>query len=264
MLFRVAIVTCPASVSEPDQNRFRFEKYVRAARRKSARIICFPEYSLSGYDPLHITKMAQSNTGVFCASARKLSETYNITIIAGFIEIYRQKYFASQLIATPNKKIEIYRKIHLAPPEQKKLAAGRKTVIGDIDGVKFGVGLCYDAHFPLLATRLAQKGAQILFLPHASPNGTSMEKYRSWMRHLPARAFDNSMYVLATNQCGTNEAGLSFPAVMVAVGPNGRMIQKYTGATEKMRIVDLDMAEIARIRTHPMKYFLANHRADIG
>ena len=264
MLFRVAMVTCPASVLDTEQNRNRLARYVRSASQKNARIICFPEYSLSGYDPAHFADMAQPKTGMFCHTARTLAQTHNITIIAGFIEVYRQKYFVSQLIAHPDNTLQVYRKIHLAPPEQKVLTPGKNAILCDTDGVKFGIGICYDSHFPLLATRLTQKGAQILFFPHASPNGTSMEKYHSWMRHLPARAFDNSLYVLATNQCGTNNAGLSFPAIIVAVGPNGRMIQKYTGHTEKMRILDLDMDEISRVRSHPMRYFFANHRADIG
>ncbi len=65
---------------------------------------------------------------------------------------------------------------------------------------------------------MAVKGAEILFLPHASPRGLAIDKHRSWMRHLTARAFDNSVFVVACNQTGYNGKGLTFPGNAVVLG----------------------------------------------
>ena len=59
----------------------------------------------------------------------------------------------------------------------------------------FGLELCYESHFPEISTVLCLKGAEILFMPHASPRGEPDEKMKSWLRHLPSRAFDNGVFV---------------------------------------------------------------------
>ncbi len=72
-----------------------------------------------------------------------------------------------------------------------------------------GIQLCYDAHFPELSTRMAVNGADIIFMPHASPRGTPSQKLTSWLRHLTARAFDNGVFIVACNQNGDNQKGCS-------------------------------------------------------
>jgi len=262
--FRVAIVTCPASCTDPLKNQILLRKYVRKAFQQKAELICFPEFSLTGYDPKKISQFAQPKTGSFVQFVQDMAAEYYITILAGFIEKSKSNhFFASQIVAFPEKKAEIYRKLHLAPPEQKNLTPGKTAPVFTQNQRTFGIELCYDAHFPLLTTRLAQKGAEIIFIPHASPNGTSLKKYHSWLRHLPARAYDNSVYILATNQCGTNEAGVQFPSLIMALGPDGKIFRKYTGATQKMLVVDLDLSHLRQIRSHPMRYFLPQHRSNI-
>ena len=53
------------------------------------------------------------------------------------------------------------------------------------------------------------------------------------MRHLPARAFDNGVFIVACNQTGTNGGGLSFPGVAMVIGPNGRVLAETTASTRK-------------------------------
>jgi predicted amidohydrolase len=53
------------------------------------------------------------------------------------------------------------------------------------------------------------------------------EKFESWMRHLPARAFDNGVFVGACNPVGENGAGLSFPGVALLLGPDGRLMKGF-------------------------------------
>ena len=50
----------------------------------------------------------------------------------------------------------------------------------DVHGITLGIQLCYDAHFPELSTRMALDGADVIFMPHASPRGTPSKKLDSW------------------------------------------------------------------------------------
>jgi N-carbamoylputrescine amidase len=70
------------------------------------------------------------------------------------------------------------------------------------------------------------------------------------MRHLPARAFDNGLYVVACNQTGNNQSGLNFPGLSVILDPAGRIIKKNTGAKEGMVVADLKAEELEKVRGH--------------
>ena len=83
------------------------------------------------------------------------------------------------------------------------------------------------------------------------------------MRHLTARAFDNSVFVVACNQVGKNTNGLDFPGIAVAIEPSGNILQKNTSGREGMMIADLKADVLATIRDHKMRYFLPNRRPEL-
>jgi N-carbamoylputrescine amidase len=110
---------------------------------------------------------------------------------------------------------------------------------------------------------MAVKGADMIFIPHASPRGTPGEKYRSWMRHLPARAYDNSLFIIACNQTGKSEKGLEFPGIALILGPSGEVIDKEISGKECMMVTDLKAEDLDRVRSHRMRYFLPNRRPEL-
>jgi predicted amidohydrolase len=132
-----------------------------------------------------------------------------------------------------------------------------------MEGLTFGIQLCYDAHFPELSTRMALNGADVIFIPHASPRGTPEDKYHSWLRHLKARAFDNSVFIVAVNQVGDNGNGLAFPGIAVAISPSGEVMDKKLCENEDMLVVELKEDLLTRVRSSFMHFFLPNRRKDL-
>ena len=173
------------------------------------------------------------------------------------------RLFASHLVVTPEAISGVYRKIHIAPPERDMFSPGDSVPLFEVNGIKLGIQLCYDAHFPELSTRMAVEGADIIFMPHASPRGTPTEKFNSWMRHLTARAYDNSVFIVACNQIGENQNGLDFPGLAVVVGPSGMILAKDTTGCEGMLVADLKSDKLSAVREHRMRYFLPNRRPDL-
>jgi N-carbamoylputrescine amidase len=110
---------------------------------------------------------------------------------------------------------------------------------------------------------MAIKGADIIFIPHASPRGTPEGKLQSWMRHLSARAFDNGLFVAAVNQTGDNRLGLLFPGMAVVIGPDGEVLCQYVSGNEAIVFADLKSDDLNHVRRHPMRYFLPNRRPEI-
>jgi len=203
---RIAAVIFNSTVNQTQQNLDRMAPWVKKAKKEGADLICFPELNVTGYstDPV-IKNSAEPIPGPISRQIEKMARADHIVILAGMAEKDDKGcIFASHLVVTPKGIAGIYRKLHIAPPERAVFSPGNQVPVFNLSGVHLGIQLCYDAHFPGLATRMAVDGADIIFMPHASPRGTPQEKSNSWMRHLTARAFDNGIFIVACNQSGEN------------------------------------------------------------
>lgn len=262
---RIAVVTCRCPVGEIERNLERTRYWAERACRNNVRMVCFPELNLTGYSNREeIVDHAISATGPEMRSLTQSAKDHNIVLLVGFAEKDGAgKIYASHMVITPKGRTAVYRKIHLAPPEVDRFSLGDKLPIFTWSGIRFGIQLCYDAHFPELSTRLAESGADLIFVPHASPVGRAIDKHRSWMRHLPARAYDNGLFLAACNQSGDNGMGLLFPGNAVIFSPSGEIIAARPSGGAQMLIADLKKDRIDHVRDHRMRYFLPNRRPEM-
>jgi len=262
---RVGLVIQNSIAGEFKGNLNRSLDTIASAGAEQANFLVFPEMNLTGYlAGSRIQSIARPLDSSWIDSLSQASNRHNITILTGLAELGDNNcIYATQLVITPHTPLACYRKIHLAPYETPYFSPGSKIQVIERQGIRFGIQLCYDAHFPELSTAMALKGADIIFIPHASPRGSSQEKYRSWMRHLTARGFDNGVFVAAVNQTGDNLGGLDFPGLALMIGPDGHIVSKCVEPKETIHWVDMDLDAISHVREHKMRYFLPNRRTDL-
>jgi len=262
---RIAVVISNSPVGKIRQNLDTLAGRVKEAKKKNAAIICFPEMNITGYSTRKkIVDSAQFVPNSVTGELADLAEKENITILAGLAEKDKKgRIFAGHLVVTPQGLSGVYRKLHIAPPELRIFSPGKNIPLFETHGVRFGIQLCYDAHFPELSTRMAIEGADLIFIPHASPRGTPDEKFSSWMRHLTARAYDNGLFIVACNQTGQNKKGLNFPGIALVIDPSGNVIAKDVSGKENMIVVHLKAGDLAKVRNHKMRFFLPNRRPDL-
>jgi N-carbamoylputrescine amidase len=265
MSVRIAAVVFNSPRGTARANLDRMEDWVAGARAHGAAIVCFPELNITGYGTdAGVKEEAEPVPGPLTERLGAMAARHGLVNRAGLAEQAGDgRICASHLAVAPAGLLGRYRKLHIAPPEQPVFSAGDRAPIFEACGIRFGIQLCYDAHFPELSTRMALDGADVIFIPHASPRGTPAEKRSSWMRHLPARAFDNGVFVVACNQTGDNGSGLSFPGIAIILGPDGRVMAETSAGTEGLLIADLKTEELAAVRQHPMRYFLPHRRSDL-
>jgi N-carbamoylputrescine amidase len=262
---RIATVTLPSSIGQLQVNLERMSHWIAKAKSHEAEIVCFPELNLSGYAPAN----DKNGAAIYVPSATtdhllEQAQKNDLVILAGLVEkTADQKLYATHVALCPDGRLEIYRKIHIAPPEKKVFTAGNQTTVFEAKGINIGIQLCYDAHFPELATQMALQGAEVIFMPHASPRGTPEEKYHSWCRHLTARAYDNGLFIVACNQSGTNERGMSFPGIALVIDPHGEILAKRLDGLEGLLVAELKADVLSDVRNHRMRYFLPNRRPDV-
>ncbi len=261
---RIAAVVMNSPIGAVDQNLERTAHWARIARHRGAQLICFPELNITGYanDPVMAT-FAIPVPGPAVNTLQAIADAEKITILAGSAELAGGRLFASHLVLRPEQPVGVYRKLHIAPPEAPYFSAGDRVPLFSDHGAVFGIQLCFDGHFPELTTQMAVNGADIVFIPHASPRGEARDKHRSWMRHLPARAYDNGIFVVACNQCGPNGRGLHFPGNTMVIGPSGKVIAAGLSGEEGILVTDLKVADLTHVRSHGMRYFLPHRRPSV-
>jgi N-carbamoylputrescine amidase len=251
-------------VGQIRRNLDEMGKWVRQAKGQEAELVCFPELNVTGYGTdLQIADFAQPVSGPVVREMADLAAAEKIVILAGMAEAAGGRVYASHLVLQPNGQMGIYRKLHLAPPERDVFTPGSQVPVFEAQGIKFGIQLCYDGHFPELSTCMAEKGVEVIFFPHASPRGNAIQKHRSWMRHLPARAFDNSIFVVACNQVGENGSDLIFPGNALILGPSGEILKKAVAGREGLLLADLRAGELSMVHSHRMRYFFAHRRPEL-
>jgi len=262
---RIAAAVFNSIVNQPQNNLERMVPLIKQAKQQGANLICFPELNVTGYSTRSpIEDAAETIPGPISRRLQQMAHKFQIVILAGLAEKDNSgRIYASHLVVTPREISGIYRKIHIAPPELGIFTAGNTIPVFQIDGVNLGIQLCYDVHFPELATRMALDGADIVFMPHASPRGTPSQKLTSWLRHLTARAFDNGVFIVACNQNGDNQKGLQFPGLAVMLDPSGEIIKKDTSGKDGFVVANLKAESLEAVRGHRMRYFLPNRRPEL-
>jgi predicted amidohydrolase len=262
---KVAAICMRSEIGCAKANLERIQALVQTASGKGAEIICLPELCVTGYslgDPMAV--YGSLSPGDAIQWLDRMARGSGRIVLAGLVESAdRGRPYISQLVHGADGLLGTYRKTHLSPPESSRYRPGAALPVFRAGALVFGVQLCYEAHFPEISTVMALKGADILFLPHASPRGEPTEKLDSWMRHLTGRAFDNGVFVVACNQVGQNREKLAFPGVAVIIGPDGRVMESYAGDEEKVLYAELRAEDLLRVRDHRMRYFLSRRRPEL-
>lgn len=228
---------------------------VYGARATGVKLLCFPELSLHGYfiQPDHIRPCTSDSA--LLQSVQKLSQETGITILAGFIEKDKPgNLFIAHGVFFPWGERKIYRKTHLGKKEKTLLKPGNELPVFEHPEIRFGIALCVEWHLPEVITALERKGAEIIFGPHAVP----YPRDKLWIKYLPARAYDNRIFVGCCNlwfkQKPRPGGGL------MAINPRGEIIRELYLPGNQLVVFEIAKEEINRYR-HPenensMQHFL--------
>ena len=257
------VMNCPFGQTENNLDKIQF--FVSKAYEKQVDVICFPELSVTGYNNQDfVNRFAETIPGESTNFIVNLSKKFNICILAGLIEKNGTfPPYITHIVSYPSGNIHLYRKTHLGPPEKSFFSQGQDLSLFEYKGTRFGIQICYDSHFPEISTHMALSGADLIFFPHASPRGSSQKKFQNWSKHLIARAYDNSVFVAACNQTGSNGIKLNFPGLAIIIDPSGNVINHNIENIEQLIITDLYAESIENVRNNRMKYFLYSRRPEL-
>lgn len=139
----------------------------------------------------------------------KLAKNHNINIIGGSSIVKDGDNYYNTCLVFNREGILVakYSKMHLYSyygcNEGNYITSGNELAIAELDGVKFGLSICYDIRFPELYRAYAKAGADVL----VNCAAWGSRKALPWEVMTKSRAIENQCYMVALTQSGPIEDG---------------------------------------------------------
>lgn len=244
--------------SDQEKNLAEIERLVGEAAERGARFVMLPEYSLYLGPSAGYQESAEPIPGPLTERFANLARRSNIYLHAGSMVEQTEvpgKYGNTSTVFDPRGNlIAKYRKIHLfdidipgrvTAKESDNVAPGDEIVTVVIDGVTFGLAICYDLRFPELFRLLALQGAEVLCNPAAFTMYTGKDHWEVLLR---ARAIENQAWMLAAAQWGPHEPNATCYGRSLVIDPWGTVTAQASDGVGVI-VTDIDTSLAAKMRT---------------
>lgn len=203
----IAAIQICAEIGDKFKNFEKVKKF--ADEIINADVIVLPEVWNIGWTCDKFSKFAESiensETLNFLSS---IAKEKNANIIGGsFITKDKQGNFFNTcpVINRKGKLVCTYNKNHLysyyGSSEGSTISKGISPVMVELDGIKYGLTICYDIRFPEIYRAYRKASADILINCAAWAN----TKPIPWEMMTKSRAIENQTYMIAVNQYGEME-----------------------------------------------------------
>jgi predicted amidohydrolase len=257
-IITVASVNFHAVWGDKAANLAKMKGYIKAAAKRGADIILFPETAMTGYDvkdddpAMHLAN-AETIPGPSTLELAELTSMYGVYVVLGMPEKDAADVsicYNSAAVLGPEGVIGAYRKIHPAGKESLWAAKGKDPLMFDTPWGPVGVGICYDTYcFPELTRYYSALGSRLYLNPTAVSNVQGWKDL--YYTQLKARSIENGAFVVSSNLVGKDDTSF-FPGGSLVLGPNLTLGTEYYAEPiedkEGMVIatIDLSLADSAR------------------
>jgi predicted amidohydrolase len=256
MKFTAAAIQMLAS-DDKEANLREAETGIREAASRGAKVIALPEVFNWRGAKEDEKKNAEPLSGPTAQLVAGLARELGIYLLAGsFLEDIpevKKSYNTSLFFGPDGKQLARYRKIHLfdvaiergvTALESETREHGNEVVVAETEFGKMGLTICYDLRFPELYRGLVDKGAQVIFVPAAF---TAFTGEAHWEPLLRARAIENQVYIIASDQIGHNPKSFATYGNSMIVDPWGRIIAR---ASDMPAVItaEIDLGYLAKVR----------------
>lgn len=252
MTIRVAACQIDPKLGEVESNLDLIARAVAEAASAGATFTVLPEAAVTGYAFASLSEalpVARKAEAIAERTLTGLAETHRMTIVCGTLEPDGDEVFNTALVLLPDGRRYRYRKIHLPFLGVDRFATPGPDAppVIEVEGLRFGVLICYDLRFPEAARVCALEGADLIALPTNWPVGVEFHPEL----FAPARANENHCYVLAADRVGT-ERGTTFMGRSLLVDYDGKVLAEAGREAELLTgEIDPQAARATHVRRRP-------------
>ena len=278
--FKIATAQFEHKSNDKDYNLSTIDKLSKQAAEQGAKMIAFHECSITGYTfARHLSRSQMLELAEIIPGGKniealmQIAQQNNIAILAGLFEKDKDdNLFKAYVCVDKNGLIAKHRKLH--PFINPHLTPGDQYTVFEFEEWKCGILICYDNNVTENVRATALLGANIIFMPHVTmctpstrpgagfvdpelwknktndPETLRKEfdgpKGREWlMKWLPARAYDNGVYVVFSNPIGMDDDQLKNGCSMI-IDPFGDIIAECRTLDDEFVIADLSSEKLTK------------------
>lgn len=241
---KIALAQVRCSLADKEENVKRMEKVMK---RTKADLFVFPETYLTGYMCRdRFFPLAERTDGRSVKRIVRIVKERECGVVFGMAvedEDLPGILRNSAVYVSEKGEVDRYDKMFLANfgpfEEELYFAPGKGPVMFDVQGHRVGAVICFDVFFPELTKAYALAGAEVVACISASPS-TSRPFFEALV---PARAIENTIYMVYVNQVGTQLNQVYFGG-SGAVGPRGETLVKNKCYEEDVTVIETDPAQL--------------------
>ena len=257
MKYTLAVAQIDSAVGDLEKNIKKHCEFIKKAIAKKAKIVIFPELSLTGYSVKDLNWDLAMRAEPHPRFSELLKLSKQITIILGAVEESQEFGIYNSAFVFENGKVYSAHRKNYPPTygmfeEMRYFSQGRDVRSFHSKHGKLGILICEDMWHISLPYILAHDGATVIISLTASPtrlSGPSEELAAATVNHEQHRAYARllSTYVVFANRVGF-EDGINFWGGSQIVGPNGDAIAEAKLFSEDLIVAEIDDNEVRRAR----------------
>jgi predicted amidohydrolase len=197
----------------------------RCVAATAAELVVLPEAASTGFtpgvEPERLWDLVSEVPGPVTEPIQETARRLGIHIVFGTYERGTERgvvHNTAVLIGPNGDVLGAYRKTHLFCGEDRGgggwVTPGDRAVVVETELAKIGLIICFDGDYPELSRVEAVLGAEVICRPSALLRSADI-----WELTNRARAYDNHVFVVASNATGSDPAGVLYFGNSMIVTP---------------------------------------------
>ena len=224
------------------KNTEKIKNAVLKAVENKADFIAFPECAISGYPPTDLPTSKDFDFEALPAvlkELQELSDAHKITILVGSIA-FDETYVNRAFLIAPKRDIRHYDKRALYGYDSDNFARGNNDGIFEINGLKVGVRICFEARFPEYFRELYKAKTDLnVVIFYAVSDTDETDKYNVLRSHLISRAAENVTPVFAVDAITPFQS-----APTCFINASGKVLNELDRNKEELLFYDFEKSEL--------------------
>ncbi|XP_013140544.1 PREDICTED: omega-amidase NIT2 isoform X2 [Papilio polytes] len=254
--FKIAIVQLSVG-PDKTKNVANAVKEIHKAKEKGAQLIALPECFNSPYGTQFFNEYAEEvPSGATCQALSQAAAEAGVCVVGGTLpeRCGPKLYNTCTVWDSAGKLLAKHRKLHLFDidipnkitfKESEVLSAGNQITTFEFQGIKIGLGICYDLRFPEMARIMADQGCSLLVYPGAFNMTTGPQHWELLGR---ARATDLQLWVALASPARDTAAGYVAWGHSTLIDPWGKPVAKLDEKPGTL-FADIDLTAVEEVRS---------------
>ena len=288
MTIRVAVCQYATELGNRERNVELSLEWLNRAGKEGVQLVALPELITTGYAcGEKMLELAEVVPGPTAEKWGKMARKYDYYIVAGIARRHSEGtgiIYNSAVLINPRGAVQgVYTKVvvplylHSWPDETGEplvieeaevFRRGDALPVFKTDIGTIGIQICQDAVYPEFIRVMALKGAQLIVQILNGPAVKTQHEADITPLTTRVHAFDNGVYILLANKCGTETYefmgkanSVTFHGESHVANPYGNFTAKAAPEKEELLLGEIDLSKVAKAQWDSK--FLRDWRPDL-